>query len=107
MDLLNHQLKSLDIQQIDRYNGAYGDLNNDLYGKATKAYKKENVTEDEKQRRIFATSYEPSEEWWATNQKEYKKPEHDPLPEGFPEKVVSPTVWDGKVLINERECTLA
>ncbi|RSH86306.1 uncharacterized protein EHS24_004548 [Apiotrichum porosum] len=101
VDLLNHQLKSLDIQQIDRYNGAYGDLNNDLYGKATKAYKKENVTEDEKQRRIFATSYEPSEEWWATNQKEYKKPEHDPLPEGFPEKVVSPTVWDGKVLINE------
>lgn len=55
------------------------------------------------QRRIFKTSYEPSPEWWAANQAEYKKPETDPLPEGFPAQVDNTSVWDGKVLINQRE----
>ncbi|WWC94636.1 hypothetical protein V866_001483 [Kwoniella sp. B9012] len=57
---------------------------------------------EEKKRRIFDTPYEPNLEWWTTNQAEYVKPSQDPLPEGYPDQVVSNSVWDGKVLINQR-----
>nr|XP_019010100.1 uncharacterized protein I206_04568 [Kwoniella pini CBS 10737]OCF48881.1 hypothetical protein I206_04568 [Kwoniella pini CBS 10737] len=56
-----------------------------------------------KARRIFDTPYEPNLKWWTTNQEEYVKPSNDPLPKGFPEQIVSKSVWDGKVLINQPE----
>nr|XP_019003193.1 uncharacterized protein I203_04230 [Kwoniella mangroviensis CBS 8507]OCF66654.1 hypothetical protein I203_04230 [Kwoniella mangroviensis CBS 8507] len=58
---------------------------------------------EEKKRRIFDTPYEPNLKWWTTNQAEYVKPSQDPLPEGYPDQVVSNSVWDGKVLINQPE----
>lgn len=93
IETLNHNLKSLNI-------------NNDYYGQKQgyKAYKKVNATENERKRLLFDTPYEPSQAWWASNQAEYTKPSDDPLPDGFPDKVTDPTVWDGKVLINERGC---
>ena len=57
------------------------------------------------QARIFNTSYEPNEGWWQSNQAAYVKPTNsvdDPLPAGFPDQVVTPSLWDGKVLINQR-----
>jgi len=65
--------------------------------------KKQKLSEEEKRRRIFDTAYEPSLDWWLSNQAEYVKPAEDPLPEGFPESVDTPSVWDGKVLIDEPE----
>jgi hypothetical protein len=57
------------------------------------------------QAKVFGTSYEPSLEWWTANQKAYVKPDpkDDPLPDGFPEIAESPSLWDGKVLINQRQ----
>lgn len=60
---------------------------------------------NKRQRLIYDTPYEPSLAWWQVNQAEYRQPpaEEDPLPKEFPERVVSPALWDGKILINERK----
>ncbi|WWC71789.1 uncharacterized protein I206_105748 [Kwoniella pini CBS 10737] len=66
-----------------------------------KAVRHDVYDSEEKKRRIFDTPYEPNLKWWTTNQEEYVKPSNDPLPKGFPEQIVSKSVWDGKVLINQ------
>ncbi|KAL8290252.1 hypothetical protein RQP46_003191 [Phenoliferia psychrophenolica] len=52
---------------------------------------------------IFETSYEPSEKLWADNQAAYVKPDHDPLPDGFPAKAVGTHVWEGAELAKTPE----
>nr|XP_018260635.1 uncharacterized protein I303_06350 [Kwoniella dejecticola CBS 10117]OBR82793.1 hypothetical protein I303_06350 [Kwoniella dejecticola CBS 10117] len=72
----------------------------------SKAVHKDVYDSEEKKasrRRIFDTPYEPNLKWWTSNQAEYAKPANDPLPQGFPQKVVSKSVWDGKTLINQPE----
>ncbi|KAL1405592.1 hypothetical protein Q8F55_009231 [Vanrija albida] len=64
---------------------------------------KGNYTDEEKAKKIFETSYEPSESWWSSNQLAYTRPADDPLPAGFPEHVSPKTLWDGKQLINQPE----
>ncbi|OWT40286.1 taurine catabolism dioxygenase TauD [Cryptococcus neoformans Bt1] len=64
---------------------------------------KRQLTEEEKQAKIYGTSYEPSIEWWTANNKSHIKPADDPLPDGFPEQDNSSSAWDGKVLINQPE----
>ncbi|WWC88100.1 uncharacterized protein L201_003004 [Kwoniella dendrophila CBS 6074] len=108
-------LKSLGvIDNIKGNNTNSKESNNENAIERTYGYfnntKKQVISEEEKkinsyvkQRRIYGTSYEPSLEWWNSNQKDYVKPENDPLPEGFPAQVESKALWDGKVLINQPE----
>ncbi|WVQ82087.1 hypothetical protein IAT38_004215 [Cryptococcus sp. DSM 104549] len=79
------------------------DINNASAGTKKTNLVKRLLNEEEKKAKIFETSYEPSLEWWTANQAAYTKPANDPLPEGFPELADTPSLWDGRTLINEPE----
>ncbi|KAK4687860.1 hypothetical protein P7C73_g2257, partial [Tremellales sp. Uapishka_1] len=68
-----------------------------------KPVQKLKLSEEEKKTKIYETAYEPSLQWWTSNEAAYVKPEEDPLPAGFPEKINPASLWDGQVLINEPE----
>jgi hypothetical protein len=72
----------------------------------SKAPEIEKIFDNEAHRKkLYQTSYEPSPKLVAADQAKYVKPprEKDPLPEGFPDRVEGPAVWDGKQLITKRE----
>nr|XP_019044398.1 hypothetical protein I302_07682 [Kwoniella bestiolae CBS 10118]OCF23328.1 hypothetical protein I302_07682 [Kwoniella bestiolae CBS 10118] len=78
-------------------------LHDTFQGLRIKPARNDTYDAEEKKRRIFDTPYEPNLKWWTSNQAAYVKPENDLLPDGFPNQVVSNSVWDGKVLINQPE----
>ncbi|KAK8849370.1 hypothetical protein IAR55_004702 [Kwoniella newhampshirensis] len=64
---------------------------------------KQKLSEEEKKRKIFETAYEPSLEWWTSDQEAYAKSKDDCLAAGYPEQITPASLWDGHELMNEPE----